>query len=81
MIFCGPFAHLGEVVKYELSKMRTLKAAVVKAWKSHRNELDNRYATGPFREPAMCSFDLRTYDNLYLRDLGTFLLRECRGLT
>jgi len=69
-----------ELSRYELSKIKTLKAAVVKAWKSHRNELDNRYTTGPFSEPAMYSFDLRTYDNPYVRDLGTFLSRECPGL-
>jgi hypothetical protein len=70
-----------ELSRYERSKIKTLKAAVVKAWKSHRNELDNRYTTGPFSEPAMYSFDLRTYDNPYVRDLGSFLARECPGLT
>ena len=29
----------------------------------------------------MYSFDLRTYDNPYVRDLGSFLSRECPGLT
>jgi hypothetical protein len=70
-----------ELSKYELSNIKTLKAAVVTAWKSHRNELDNQYTTGPFSEPAMYSFDLRTYGNPYVHDIFSFLSRECPGLT
>jgi hypothetical protein len=75
------FFTKNELSRYERSKVKTLKAAIVKAWKSHRNELDNRYTTGPFSEPAMYSYDLRTYDNPYVRDLGSFLSRQCPRLS
>ncbi|MBS1599480.1 MAG: hypothetical protein JST75_14740 [Bacteroidetes bacterium] len=60
-----------ELNAHELSKMKVLKPVVVKGWKSHRNELDNRYTTSAFSEPALYSFDVRTERRFH--DLGEFL--------
>src|SRR5262249_49757906 len=51
-----------ELTAHEFSRIKTLKTAVVKGWKSPREELDHRYTSGPFSEPALYSYDLRTYD-------------------
>ncbi|HXB06111.1 MAG TPA: hypothetical protein VNW04_03325, partial [Puia sp.] len=49
-----------EQQKYALAKIKTLTPVTVRAWRSPRKELDNKYTTGAFSEPAMYSFDIRT---------------------
>lgn len=62
-----------ELQQYELSKFKTLKAAVVRGWKNPRNELDEKYANGPFSEPAMEFYDLRSDSSEYNRDIFWYL--------
>ena len=44
---------------------------VVEGWKSPRQELDHRYTSGAFSEPALCSFDIRTERRFH--DIGSYL--------
>ncbi len=48
-----------ELDRYERSKLKMLKPVTVKAWKTSRKELDDRYATGIFSEPTPLSYDVR----------------------
>ena len=65
---------------YELSKMKMLQPAIVKGWKNVRKDLDHLYTTGPFSEPALYSFDLRTYSSDYNRDIFWYLNAQGCGL-
>jgi len=60
-----------EVHKYDMSKIKTLQPAIVKHYKSPREELDNRYSTGPYSEPMALAYDVRT-ETRY-SDIGSFL--------
>lgn len=57
--------------RYALVKMKTLTTLIVKGWKSPRQELDQRYTSGAFSEPAMYSFDIRTERRYH--DIGAYL--------
>jgi hypothetical protein len=48
------------LVAHTFAKAKTLRRVVVTGWKSPRKELDNNYTTGPFSEPAIYSFGVRT---------------------
>jgi hypothetical protein len=60
-----------ELTKAELARMTTLRPVVVKGWKSPRKELDNKYTSGAFSEPALYAFDIRTERRF--RDIGSYL--------
>lgn len=62
-----------EQKQYELAKFKTLKPAIVRAWKNPRKELDDRYTTGPFSEPALYVYDLRRDSSDYNRDVFWYL--------
>lgn len=53
--------------KYNLSKVKTLKAVIVTHYKNPARELNERYTTGFLSEPMALSFDVRTetrYSNI-----------------
>jgi len=58
---------------YDLSKVKMLKAAVVRAWKNPRDELDETYTSGPFSEPALFYYDLRNDTSDYDRDIFWYI--------
>jgi hypothetical protein len=60
-----------ELSRYELAKLKMLKAAVVTHWESPRKELDHAYTWGGFSEPSMYSFDVRTERRVH--DIGSYL--------
>jgi hypothetical protein len=62
-----------ELTAYELSKFQTLKAAIVHGWKNARQELDDEYTSGPFSEPALFFYDLRTDSSDYDRDVFWYI--------
>ena len=62
-----------EQAAYETSRMKMLQPAIVKGWKNSRKELDDVYTTGPFSEPALYSYDLRTYSSEYRRDIFWYI--------
>lgn len=62
-----------EKERIALSKIKTLKTVIVKSWKNPRQELDAKYATGAFAEPALYVFDLRNYTSEYNRDIFHYL--------
>jgi hypothetical protein len=60
---------------YSPGKVKTLAPVVVKGWRSIRKELDERYTTGEFSEPALYSFDVRAETRWH--DLGDYLRANC----
>jgi hypothetical protein len=58
---------------YDLSKVKLLKAAVVRARKNPRQDLDDTYTTGPFSEPALFYYDLRNDTSDYDRDIFWYI--------
>lgn len=67
-----------ETATYDLSKVKTLKAVVVKHYKSASDELNAKYSTGPYSEPMALSFDVRTETRWV--DMGSFL-RQNMGMS
>jgi hypothetical protein len=55
------------------SRAKTLKPVTVNGWRNKRPELDDRYTTGPFSEPALYYYDLRTYYGNVDRDIFWYL--------
>jgi hypothetical protein len=66
--------------RYDLTKMKTLKPVIVKGWKNPRDQLDDLYTSGPFSEPALYSYDLRT-DSGNVRNVFYYLSAQCGRLT
>ena len=58
---------------YDLKKMQTLHPAIVRGRKDIRRELDDAYSSGSFSEPALYSYDLRTYHGEYNRDIFSYI--------
>jgi hypothetical protein len=57
----------------ESSKVKTLKAAIVRHWKNPRQQLDDTYTTGSFSEPALYYYDLRNDSSDYNRDIFSYI--------
>jgi hypothetical protein len=66
-----------ELRTYELAKIKTLTPVIVKGWKSPRKELDQKYTSGSFSEPAMYSFDIRTEHRF--QNIGAYLRANLPG--
>jgi hypothetical protein len=62
-----------ELKAIDLAKVKTLQTVVVKGKKDIREELDHKYATGPFAEQALYTYDLRTDSSPYNRNIYLFL--------
>jgi hypothetical protein len=60
-----------ELSRYELARVKTLKAATVRHWESPHMELDHLYTSGAFSEPSMYSFDVRTERRFH--DIGSYM--------
>jgi hypothetical protein len=69
-----------ELEKSEFAKFKPLEAVVVRSRKNYREELDKKYTTGPFSEPALYSYDLRNDKSDYDRDIFWYINTQCNRL-